>query len=157
MTHQVGKHSVGVGVGAYIMDGQKVLLMFRPKTISPHRTTVGMWSVPGGQIDFGETAENAVIREAKEELGIEISIKKFIGYSNQILSKAHWVSLHFLCQIESGVSKIMETEKCERIEWFDVGNLPENSGITHVLRPSLLLGYLNKEEFNKRSAQTKES
>ena len=153
-----GKNVVGVGVGAFILSSQEqLLLMHRPKTIASYRTTTDMWSVPGGAIDFGESAETAVKREVKEELDINVIVKKFIGYSDQILTNAHWISLHFLCQIKSGKPTIMEPEKCESIGWFDPKNPPINSGITHVLRPAFLLGYLTKTDFEKRKNLTKES
>lgn len=153
-----GKNIVGIGVGAFILNSQgQVLLMHRPKSIAAHRTTTGMWSVPGGAIDFGESAEKAIKREVYEELGVKINIKNFISYSDQVLGDAHWISLHFLCQIKSGTPKIMEPNKCEKLDWFDPKDPPKNSGITHVLRPAFLLGFLSKAEFKKRKKSTKES
>lgn len=153
-----GENFVGVGVGAFILDqNDRILLMKRAISIAVSRTTAGMWSVPGGQIDYGESAESSVVREVKEEIGVDVKIQKFIGYSDQILTRAHWVSLHFLCQITSGNPKVLEPSKCSEIKWFDAKNLPNNAGTTHVLRPAYLMGLITKAEFEQRKLQTSES
>lgn len=160
MSQKAGKNYIGLGVGAYIVnDKNEVLLMLRPKSIKQHRTTVGMWSVPGGQVEFAESCEQAVKREAKEELGIDIEIKKVIGCTDQILpiSKAHWHCMHFLCRIKKGKPKILEAEKCEKIKWFSLNKLPKKAGIAHVVRPAYLLGKISKKEYQSRLINTPES
>lgn len=56
-----------VGVGAVVLRGNTVLLIRRAK---PPR--VGQWSLPGGMQELGETLENAVRREVREETGLEL-------------------------------------------------------------------------------------
>jgi 8-oxo-dGTP diphosphatase len=56
-----------VGVGAIILDGDQILLEKRKN--SPGK---GKWSVPGGLVDLGENVEDAVVREVKEETGLEV-------------------------------------------------------------------------------------
>lgn len=157
---KAGKHYIGLGVGAVIFDKQgRIFLMKRSSHTKVHRTTGGMWSVPGGEVDFAETCEQAVKREIKEELGIDIKVIKLIGYTDQILKQAqvHWHSMHFLCQIISGKPKILEPKKCDQIRWFNPHKLPPNCGIAHVIRPLYLLGKISQAEYNKRIKTTPES
>ncbi|MBL7169932.1 MAG: NUDIX domain-containing protein [Candidatus Aenigmarchaeota archaeon] len=155
-----GKNYIGLGTGAIILnDKGEVLLIKRPNTITPDRTTSGMWSVPGGEVKFMEKVEDAVRREVREEIGVEIEIIKSIKYHDQILqeSKVHWHCQSFLCKIKSGAPKILEPDKCEKLEWFDPKNLPEDCGIAHVVVPLYKLGWISKDEYERRLENTPES
>lgn len=56
-----------------IAKGDRVLLVQQRKEIAK-----GLWSYPGGAIEEGETAEQAVVREVKEELGVELINPRFL-------------------------------------------------------------------------------
>lgn len=155
-----GKDYIGVGVGAIIINDEgKILLIKRKDTIDKNRTTIGMWSAPGGEVEFGEKAEDAAVREIKEELGVDIEIVKPIGFSDQILKKSglHWHLIYFLCKIKNGSPRIMESENFEKIEWFSPKEIPDNAGLAHVIMPLYLLGLISKEEYQKRLKNTPES
>ena len=57
-----------------IREGDKVILVKRK--FEPFK---GWWALPGGFVDVGETLEQAAIREAKEEISLDIHIKGFLG------------------------------------------------------------------------------
>ena len=155
-----GKDYIGLGVGTIIQnDKGEILLMKRPNTIPVDRTTVGMWGVPGGEVEFMEKIEDGVKREAIEELGVEIEIIKRIGHHDQILekSKVHWHCNSFLCKIKSGEPNILEPDKCEKLEWFDPKNIPEDCGIAHVVVPLYKLGWISRSEYERRLKSTPES
>jgi 8-oxo-dGTP diphosphatase len=57
-----------VGVGVVILKGDKILLGKRL-----NEPAKGKWSIPGGAVELGETIEQAVIREAKEETCLDVS------------------------------------------------------------------------------------
>ena len=69
-----------------------------------------------------------MIREAKEEAGIEVDIKNLtcshvmprVGYDER-------VDFFFTCSRWSGEPQIMETHKCDAMEWFPLDSLPENT------------------------------
>lgn len=155
-----GKDYIGLGVGAIITnDRNEILLLKRPDTITPDRTTAGMWSVPGGEVDFMENSEDAVKREVREEIGVEIDILKPVEYHDQILEKfkVHWHCQSFLSKIKSGEPKILEPNKCDDLDWFDPKKLPKNCGIGHVVVPLYKLGLISESEYKKRLKNTPES
>jgi 8-oxo-dGTP diphosphatase len=62
-------------VGAVIRDETGRLLMI----LRGHDPGLGLWSIPGGRIEPGETAEEAVVREVREETGLEVRCGPLLG------------------------------------------------------------------------------
>jgi 8-oxo-dGTP diphosphatase len=92
-----------VGVGAVVWDGGRVLLERRGKPPAE-----GTWSLPGGLIEIGETAEDAVRREVVEECGIEVKVGPVLGLFEPIHRdqdgrvRYHFVVVDFLARYHSG-------------------------------------------------------
>ncbi len=115
-----GVDYIGVGVGAVIFDRDgKVFLAKRGKQA---RNEKGRWECPGGAVEFGETLKQTLVREVKEEIGIEIEILELLGVSDEIIpeEKQHWISPSFICIVKSGTPTICEPEKCDQIGWFSL-------------------------------------
>lgn len=121
-----GKDYIGAACGVVILDEDGKLLMMKrtPNTRNDH----GMWSIPGGKIEFGELAEDAIRREVDEELGLQLGDLEYLGYIDHIIEKDqhHWVSQIFIAHsgTYSGDYLNKEPEKCELIEWFSLDDLP---------------------------------
>lgn len=64
----------------------------------------GMWALPGGFVEIGETVENAAVREAKEETNLDVGLRSLIGvYSEPDRDpRGHNVSVAFLADVEGG-------------------------------------------------------
>jgi 8-oxo-dGTP diphosphatase len=62
-------------VGAVIRDDRGRLLMI----LRGHDPGRGLWSIPGGRIELGETAEQAVVREVREETGLDVRCGPLLG------------------------------------------------------------------------------
>ncbi len=77
-------------VGAIIYDSTSRILVVRTQKWS------GKWGIPGGKINWGETAEAALVRELNEETGLEIGNIKFILAQDCISSKEFYRDEHFL-------------------------------------------------------------
>ncbi len=92
-----------VGVGAVVWDGARVLLERRGRPPAQ-----GSWSLPGGLIEIGETAEDAVRREVHEECGIEVAIGPVLGLFEPIQCdldgkvRYHFVVIDFLAHYRAG-------------------------------------------------------
>ncbi|XOF32321.1 MAG: NUDIX hydrolase [Candidatus Electrothrix sp. YB6] len=65
---------IRLGSAVLIIDDNRILLGKRNK-----EPEFGKWVLPGGKIEFGETHEQAAIREAKEELGVDIEPQGLAG------------------------------------------------------------------------------
>lgn len=126
-----GKDHIGVGGGVLILKNGKTLLMKRSKS---SKNQAGWWSKPGGAIDFNEKAINAMRREMKEELNININIWGYLPHTDYIIKKEkqHWMSVNYLADIKSGKPTIMEPHKCDGIKWFNLKKLPKK--ITQTTR-----------------------
>ena len=115
---------IGVGVGAIIFnkDGK----VFLAKRGSEARNEKHKWEFPGGSVEFGETLENALVREIREEYGFVIDVVQLLDVVNHILpeEKQHWVSPAYLCRYKNGKPCIKEPHKCEEIGWFNIGAIP---------------------------------
>ena len=117
-----------VGVGALIVDeSNRVLLMLRNKP-----PEAGSWSIAGGRVEFMESVEAAVIREVKEELGVDVEIHDLLCVTNHILpdENAHWVAPAFLVGILEGHVTNRELSATQRIQFFPLDELPTNLTIT---------------------------
>jgi len=123
---KAGIDYIGISVGALIFNrAGKILLCKRSQNAKNER---GCWEAPGGAVEYGETLEHAIRREMKEELDIELEIKKQLPAADHIIpaDNQHWIPTSFICRIKNGKKpKIMEPTKCNAIGWFALDDLPE--------------------------------
>lgn len=90
-----------IGVGAVVFGAEdEILLIKRGK--APH---YGRWMVPGGTLEWGETLEEAALREVREETGIDIEIETFVEIIEAITPGAqgfHYVIMDYAAHAVSG-------------------------------------------------------
>jgi 8-oxo-dGTP diphosphatase len=92
------------------------------------RNQVGYWENIGGGQESGETPEAAALREAIEELGVEIEItERLPGVEHNIPETGEqWQTTPFVAVIKAGQTpRIVEEDKMSAFGWFPLGNLPE--------------------------------
>ncbi|QND53050.1 NUDIX domain-containing protein [Phyllobacterium sp. 628] len=111
----------GVGCGMVFLKDGHILLLQRKK--SPE---AGAWGILGGKVDFLETAEQAIRREALEETGLIAGEIELLGLSEQLFhdENQHWYGVLFQAISFSGDIQLLEPDKHGGIEWFALDNLP---------------------------------
>lgn len=122
-----GVDYIGVGVGAVIINSDtKVFLSKRGKEV---RNESGKWEFPGGGVEFGDTFKDTIVREMKEEYGVDIEVIELLGVDDHIIpdEKQHWIAPTYICKIKSGIPKILEPHKCEEIGWFTIEEVSKMS------------------------------
>jgi ADP-ribose pyrophosphatase YjhB (NUDIX family) len=113
-----------VGVHLFLIDGKNILLLKRYNTGYED----GNYSVVAGHLDGGEDVYSAMIREAKEEAGIDIELKdiKIIQVMHRKKPNEE-INYFFYCNKWNNEIKNMEPEKCSELKWYPIENLPENT------------------------------
>jgi 8-oxo-dGTP diphosphatase len=98
-------------------DGKVVLVK---RSFDPYKDH---WALPGGRVEYGETVEVAVIREAKEETGLDIKIEKLAGvYSEPNRDpRGQFVSICFLCVPVGGT--LATSEETKEVKIFSKGEI----------------------------------
>ena len=124
--HRVICPRVGVGV-LLVEEFCKVLLTLR--NLPPE---AGCWSIVGGKLEYLESLEECAIREAFEEVGVNISIERLLCVTNHRLPAEgqHWVSPAYLGRLLSGTARNCEPSKTREVRWFSLENLPMNLTMT---------------------------
>lgn len=100
----------------------------------------GGWEFPGGKIEDGETPEEALIREIKEELDIEIAVGELIDIVEYDYPNFHLSMKCYWCEIKSGdlvlkeheAAKWLTKEELDNVEW-----LPADLGLIEVIKESI--------------------
>jgi len=117
-----------VGVGVLILDQRsRVLLTLR--NLPPE---AGCWSIVGGKLEYLETLAACALREAREEVGVEVSIEGLLCVTDHLLPQEsqHWVSPAYLGRVASGRAKNCEPRKTRKVSWFPLDRLPPNLTMT---------------------------
>lgn len=117
-----------IKIAVYLLarEGSKVLLSLRENT----GWKDGWYSLVAGHVDGGESAEMALVREAKEEAGIDIDTKDlkhvFTMHRTADNPLDEYIDLFFECNTWNGTLTNAEPEKCGGVEWVEDKALPDN-------------------------------
>ncbi|MGW6421084.1 NUDIX hydrolase [Nocardia sp. NPDC055053] len=113
------KYRVLVGVHLVLLDGDGRVLLGRRRDTG---FGDGLFHVPAGHLEAGESAVAGLIREAREEVGVEIATED-VEFAH-VLHSAERVQMFFTVRRWGGEVTNCEPEKCSELRWFEVGALP---------------------------------
>ena len=95
----------------------------------------GYWALPGGRVDFGETVTQTIVREVKEETGLDVATVRKIGeYHEQGVqdgAEYDYYPACFLVNVIGGEIKKQESE-IEEIQLFSLDEIPSSLAFEHA-------------------------
>jgi len=103
-------------VALFIEQGDRILLVKRG--VDPKR---GKWALVAGFVDYGEAPEEAAIREAGEETGLEVTIDRLMDVSYDADNST--IVIMYAAKIVGGT--LIAADDVDEVAWFGVDNLPE--------------------------------
>ncbi len=115
------RHKLKVAVYLILIKEDKVLLARRLNT----GWQDGNYSLPSGHLDPDETVVQAMVRETKEEINIQLNPEDL-----KLVHTMHrmniYIDFYFTASRYTGEVKNMEENKCDALDWFPLEALPEN-------------------------------
>ena len=113
-----------VGVGAVVVKDGRVLLVRRG-----HEPSKGRWSLPGGMLELGEGLSAGVVREVKEETGLDVEVVELVELLDRVYREEDrvrylYVIADYLCRVVGGELKAASDAEAVRwVEWDRHGDL----------------------------------
>ncbi|MBP2642641.1 MAG: mismatch repair protein MutT [Firmicutes bacterium] len=99
-------------VKAFILKDGNFLVLQKKK-----RAKENVWDLPGGKMEFGETAEQTLAREVFEEIGCMVAPTKVLDTWNYIEDKRHITGIFYLCRMTN--DKIQLSDEHVRFQWVN--------------------------------------
>ena len=111
-----------IGVYAMIFREHEILLALR--------RDIDWWNLPGGGLELGETVEEGVCREVREETGLEVEVDHLVGVYSK--PQKQEIVLTFVCRVLGGT--LTATEESRECRYFSPDAMPANTLPKHRQR-----------------------
>ena len=105
-------------VAALIRDGDKMLICRRPEG----KMCAGCWEFPGGKVETGETLAEAVRRECREELGVELEVERKLAEVVHAYPQRTLRLNLYQCRVAHGIPRCLEHSG---MRWITAAQLDE--------------------------------
>lgn len=117
MTQQTADERPGIAAAIIVHEGR--VLMVR-RRISEGKLS---WQFPAGEVEPGETREDAAVRETKEETGLNVSAVELLG--ERVHPATGRLMSYTACEVLSGTAYVADTEELAELAWVAHGEIPE--------------------------------
>jgi mutator protein MutT len=134
-----------VGVGAIIIRNGEILL--EKRKYDPEK---GKWSIPGGLVELGENIAETVVREVKEETGLDVENPELVDVVDNIIRdengeiKYHFVIVDYLVKVKGGEAKAQSD--AEELRWVPLGEVEKYD----LIRTFKAFFQRNRQKLEKR-------
>lgn len=108
----------GLSVRAVIYDKQGRLLLLKRSMKS--RNYPGKWEFPGGKVDPGERFDDAMLREVREETGLNVRLKSFIGAAKAEMPRV--IAIQMVMELEAPDMAPVISDEHEAYVWASPGD-----------------------------------
>ncbi|BDM67214.1 hypothetical protein HEK616_07010 [Streptomyces nigrescens] len=117
MTQQTADERPGIAAAIIVHEGR--VLMVR-RRVSEGKLS---WQFPAGEVEPGETREEAAVRETKEETGLNVSAVKLLG--ERVHPATGRLMSYTACEVVSGTAHVADTEELAELAWVAHGQIPD--------------------------------
>ncbi|MFC5246487.1 MULTISPECIES: NUDIX hydrolase [Streptomyces] len=117
MTQQTADERPGIAAAIIVHEGR--VLMVR-RRISEGKLS---WQFPAGEVEPGETREDAAVRETKEETGLNVSAVELLG--ERVHPATGRLMSYTACEVLSGTAHVADTEELAELAWVAHDQIPE--------------------------------
>jgi ADP-ribose pyrophosphatase YjhB (NUDIX family) len=100
------------------------------KVLLSHRRDMDMWNLPGGGVEAKEMPNEAVIREVKEETGLDVTLERLVGVYGKV--EKDELVFAFVCRVTGG--QLILTDEADQHNYFAVDEIPTNTSPKQVER-----------------------
>jgi mutator protein MutT len=111
-----------IGVGGIVFNDKRQVLMIQRN----QPPAMGLWSVPGGKLEAGESLADTCKREIKEETGLDVAVKNIVAVVERRIEGFHYVVIDFLaCLVgDENTLPVAQSDVAEA-KWIGLENIEE--------------------------------
>lgn len=118
MTEQTTEERPGIAAAVVVQDG--AVLMVRRRVAEGQLS----WQFPAGEIEQGESPEQAAVRETFEEVGMNVTVLKLLG--ERVHPTTGRSMSYVACAVESGTPRVADEEELAELAWVQHAQIPEH-------------------------------
>jgi 8-oxo-dGTP diphosphatase len=117
VTQQTAVDRPGIAAAIVVSEGR--VLMVR-RRVSEGQLS---WQFPAGEIETGESPEEAAVRETQEETGLGVAAVKLLG--ERVHPKTGRLMSYAACEVVTGTAQVVDTEELDELAWVTHAEIPE--------------------------------